>query len=124
VAGRARRVHGRVAAAPRQRPVRMGAKAARGSAPAGQNPSDVRRRRRDAKRRLGSMKLQVDETGTTNQTLDRSSIDALTAALRRARDEVARMVVGQQDVVDQLLVAMICGGHVLLEGAPGVGKTL
>ncbi len=45
-------------------------------------------------------------------------------ALRHTRNEIAKAVVGQSDVVDQLLIALICGGHVLLEGAPGVGKTL
>ena len=38
--------------------------------------------------------------------------------------EVAKVVVGQDEVVDQLLIAASVGGHVLLEGAPGVAKTL
>jgi MoxR-like ATPase len=37
---------------------------------------------------------------------------------------IAEVIVGQTDVVDQTLWAMIAGGHVLLEGAPGLGKTL
>ncbi|MGE0458741.1 MAG: AAA family ATPase [Bauldia sp.] len=56
--------------------------------------------------------------------LDRATIDELVSALRATREEIARSVVGQREVVDQLLIALICGGHVLLEGAPGVGKTL
>jgi MoxR-like ATPase len=40
------------------------------------------------------------------------------------REEVARVVVGQSDLVDQVLVALVARGHVLLEGVPGVGKTL
>jgi len=55
---------------------------------------------------------------------DPVAIDALVAKLRQARDEISRVVVGQHDVVEQLLIGLICGGHVLLEGAPGVGKTL
>jgi MoxR-like ATPase len=51
-------------------------------------------------------------------------LDALMEAIGRTRDEVARAVVGQRDVVDQLLIGLIAGGHVLLEGLPGVGKTL
>ena len=43
--------------------------------------------------------------------------------LTRIRDEVAEVVVGLENVVDILLVAMISGGHVLLEGPPGLGKT-
>jgi len=44
-----------------------------------------------------------------------------TEALRRA---IATVVVGQQTVVEQVLWGLIAGGHVLLEGAPGLGKTL
>ncbi|MEO0444452.1 MAG: MoxR family ATPase [Verrucomicrobiota bacterium] len=44
--------------------------------------------------------------------------------LTKLREEVSRVVVGQSTVVDRLLVAMLCGGHVLLEGVPGLAKTL
>jgi MoxR-like ATPase len=56
--------------------------------------------------------------------VDTEALARLLDQLRRARDEIARSVVGQKEVVDQLMIALICGGHVLLEGAPGVGKTL
>jgi MoxR-like ATPase len=46
------------------------------------------------------------------------------AALAAVRDEVAKAVVGQDSVVSGLLIALICEGHVLLEGVPGVAKTL
>lgn len=39
------------------------------------------------------------------------------------RDSVARVIVGKQDVVELLLVALFCEGHVLLEDVPGIGKT-
>jgi MoxR-like ATPase len=42
----------------------------------------------------------------------------------RVRREIAKAVVGQDDVVGQLMAALLAGGHVLLEGVPGVGKTL
>ena len=45
-------------------------------------------------------------------------------ALRRLRAEVGKAVVGQDGVVGGVLVALLCGGHVLLEGVPGVAKTL
>ena len=66
-------------------------------------------------------------TGTAGakvEDMDTKALERLLDALRRARDEMARSVVGQREVVEQLLIALICGGHVLLEGAPGVGKTL
>ena len=40
------------------------------------------------------------------------------------RGEVAKAVVGQDAAVSGLLVALLCGGHVLMEGVPGVAKTL
>jgi MoxR-like ATPase len=44
--------------------------------------------------------------------------------LSRVRDEVARAVVGQKAMVDRLLIGLLTGGHVLLEGVPGLAKTL
>jgi MoxR-like ATPase len=46
------------------------------------------------------------------------------ATLAAVRDEIAKAVVGQDSVVSGLLIALICEGHVLLEGVPGVAKTL
>ncbi|MBI2191023.1 MAG: MoxR family ATPase [Planctomycetes bacterium] len=45
-------------------------------------------------------------------------------SLQRVRGEMARVIVGMEEVIDQLLVALLAGGHVLLEGVPGLGKTL
>ncbi|HEX3666967.1 MAG TPA: MoxR family ATPase [Rhizomicrobium sp.] len=42
----------------------------------------------------------------------------------RIRAEVGKAIVGQQDTVDLMLTALFSGGHILLEGAPGTGKTL
>ena len=44
--------------------------------------------------------------------------------LGRVRDEVGRVLVGQRNMVDRLLVGLLTGGHVLLEGMPGLAKTL
>ena len=43
--------------------------------------------------------------------------------LTRVRDEIGKIIVGQQDVVDGVLICLLAGGHVLLEGVPGLGKT-
>jgi len=48
----------------------------------------------------------------------------LVERLSRLRSEIAKAVVGQQRVVDELLTAFLAGGHCLLEGLPGLGKTL
>jgi MoxR-like ATPase len=42
----------------------------------------------------------------------------------RLRQEIAKVIVGQDDIVEGTLTALIVGGHVLLEGVPGLGKTL
>ena len=40
------------------------------------------------------------------------------------RAEMARMIVGHEELVEQVFIALVCGGHCLLEGVPGLGKTL
>ncbi|MDT5196715.1 MAG: MoxR-like ATPase [Mycobacterium sp.] len=50
--------------------------------------------------------------------------DAARNALRTLRTEIAKAVVGQDAVVSGLVIALLCRGHVLLEGVPGVAKTL
>src|SRR6056297_600490 len=58
--------------------------------------------------------------------LPSSRIDAseLSAAVDRIRDEVGTILVGQTDMVDLFLTALLADGHVLIEGVPGVAKTL
>ncbi|MEV0648982.1 MoxR family ATPase [Phytomonospora sp. NPDC050363] len=46
------------------------------------------------------------------------------AALGRLRDEVGKVIVGQQATVSGLVIGLLCRGHILLEGVPGVAKTL
>jgi MoxR-like ATPase len=43
--------------------------------------------------------------------------------LNEIRSEIGKIIVGQQDVVDGVLICLLAGGHVLLEGVPGLGKT-
>jgi MoxR-like ATPase len=51
-------------------------------------------------------------------------VRAAHAACRRLKDAIALVIVGQDEVVDQVLWGLVAGGHVLLEGNPGLGKTL
>jgi MoxR-like ATPase len=55
---------------------------------------------------------------------DETAHDEAREALDRVRSEVAKAVVGQDAAVSGLLVALVTGGHVLMEGVPGVAKTL
>jgi MoxR-like ATPase len=52
-----------------------------------------------------------------------TALQLATSQLNRARTEIGKIIVGQQDVVDGVLICLLAGGHVLLEGVPGLGKT-
>ena len=52
------------------------------------------------------------------------NISPVSDAAEAIRLELAKVVVGQREVIDQILVALLCEGHVLLEGVPGIAKTL
>jgi MoxR-like ATPase len=49
---------------------------------------------------------------------------AVTEVVEHARRELAKAIVGQRDAMDLLLVTILCGGHALIEGVPGLAKTL
>lgn len=51
-------------------------------------------------------------------------ISQTAAELEQGREEIGKRIVGQQNMVDGILMALIAGGHVLLEGVPGLAKTL
>lgn len=50
--------------------------------------------------------------------------DSIVRFIARIRERVATVVVGQEVVVERLLIALFTGGHVLLQGVPGIAKTL
>jgi MoxR-like ATPase len=52
-----------------------------------------------------------------------TALQLATSQLNRVRQEIGKIIVGQQDVVDGVLICLLAGGHVLLEGVPGLGKT-
>jgi len=52
-----------------------------------------------------------------------TALQLATSQLARVRAEIGKIIVGQQDVVDGVLICLLAGGHVLLEGVPGLGKT-
>ena len=52
-----------------------------------------------------------------------AALQLATQQLNRVREEIGKVIVGQQDVVDGVLICLLAGGHVLLEGVPGLGKT-
>jgi MoxR-like ATPase len=52
-----------------------------------------------------------------------AEVEALGARLARVREEIGRVIFGQEQVIDRVLVTLLSGGHVLLVGVPGLGKT-
>ena len=62
--------------------------------------------------------------GHTTALLSPTSFHDAARQLEQLRHELHRVVVGQERVLERVLVALLAGGHCLLEGVPGLGKTL
>src|SRR5438552_6842615 len=52
------------------------------------------------------------------------SVNEVTEFIRDVRERIGTVVVGQENVVERLLIALFTGGHLLLQGVPGLAKTL
>src|SRR6187551_2786021 len=63
-------------------------------------------------------------TTPMNDTPSEADIETQLARLGTLQKAIAQAIVGQQAVVEQLLIGLLAGGHCLLEGVPGLGKTL
>jgi MoxR-like ATPase len=53
-----------------------------------------------------------------------STVEGFTADLGRLRQEISTMIVGQETIIEGVLMCLLGGGHALLEGVPGLGKTM
>jgi MoxR-like ATPase len=53
-----------------------------------------------------------------------AQVERFRAVFKRVRDEMSKMIAGQETILEGVLVAFFAGGHVLLEGVPGLGKTM
>ena len=53
-----------------------------------------------------------------------SQVEKSSAVLVEVRSEIARVIVGQREIIDRLLIGIIANGHILIEGVPGLAKTL
>src|SRR5690606_34422471 len=63
-------------------------------------------------------------TGAITSTDPQQAIAEVGSAFERLKGEIRKVIVGQDEVVDQIVIAMFCRGHALLEGVPGLAKTL
>ncbi len=59
----------------------------------------------------------MDLQKTTNLIAEQSAL------IEKLRQEIHKVLVGQEKLVDRMLIALVCGGHILLEGVPGLAKT-
>ena len=65
------------------------------------------------------------ENGHTESTIvNRIDLSNLKASTDKVRDEIAKIIVGQHQLIDMLIVGLLSDGHILLEGLPGVAKTM
>ena len=68
------------------------------------------------------------ETGSESDDATREreaqAIRGLATAYTRLREEIGKVIIGQQETVDQILIALFSRGHCLLVGVPGLAKTL
>lgn len=68
---------------------------------------------------------QSPESATPSMGFEsRIDLSALHAAVAQIKQELHKIIVGQDDMIDMMLIALLSDGHVLLEGVPGVAKTL
>src|SRR6266436_8535263 len=65
------------------------------------------------------MEITPDSSGTEKQT-----VEQIISSRAQIQSELAKVIVGQKDVIEQLLIALFAGGHCLITGAPGLAKTL
>jgi MoxR-like ATPase len=63
-------------------------------------------------------------TTSAQDHTDKEAVEKLHASYQRMKKELAQVIVGQSDVVEQVLMAISCRGHALLVGVPGLAKTL
>src|SRR5882672_4992099 len=65
-----------------------------------------------------------EEQISPSHRAERETVERLTAGRDQIVAELSKVIVGQHDVIDQILIALLSGGHCLITGAPGLAKTL
>ena len=73
---------------------------------------------------VGANEDQPTSSDSLARDRELAAIRGLATAYTRLRQEIGKVIIGQSDVIDQLLIAMFCRSHCLLMGVPGLAKTL
>jgi len=64
------------------------------------------------------------EKSADSNTTEKQTVDQIISGRSRIQTELAKVIVGQKEVIEELLIALFAGGHCLITGAPGLAKTL
>lgn len=60
----------------------------------------------------------------SSYTEEQRTVEQLIAGRAKIESELGKVIIGQKEVVEQILLALVAGGHCLITGAPGLAKTL
>ena len=78
----------------------------------------MKKRRKEKKRKKGKVDLKDNSKASLKE------IQKYSKTISKIKKEMAKVIVGQKEIVDGLIRALLCDGHVLVEGVPGIAKTL
>jgi MoxR-like ATPase len=73
---------------------------------------------------FGKRKMSVEESMDQSEQSQLTSLRATATLLEHGRRELGKVIAGQTAFLDQALIAVLCRGHALIEGVPGIAKTL
>src|SRR6267142_1197593 len=73
---------------------------------------------------LSESQPPVTEPAPSSFDADRQTVESLISGRARIEAELSKVIVGQKEVIEQILIALFAGGHCLITGAPGLAKTL
>src|SRR5438552_13860568 len=68
--------------------------------------------------------LNKMQTTTDSQAADKQVVEQIISGRAKIGAELSKVIIGQRQVVEELLIALFAGGHCLITGAPGLAKTL
>lgn len=71
-----------------------------------------------------NVEVQNEEQATVPEFHSRIDMTELSESLTKVKSEIAKVIVGQESMIEHLLVALLSNGHVIIEGVPGVAKTV
>jgi MoxR-like ATPase len=73
---------------------------------------------------IHGMNAPTETTSAPSLNEEREAVERLTAGRTRIEAELGKVIVGQKEVIEHILIALFAGGHCLITGAPGLAKTL